>query len=218
MLVEGSGAASTVRNATLHGGGFGLRATSSTADVQNTIARAASGTDVAAEFGTVNISYSNYATTTSSVNPGAGNQTRQPQFLDLSGGDFHQAPSSPTREAGTSAGVVAGELDLDREGRPVGAPDIGADEEPAGPLVTTGGATATTSTVTLNGIVDAQGPATTWFFDVSGPGQVRTTTTVTLPGSAGPRAVSATLDGLTEGTSVHLPAPRGQRPRHRNGI
>ena len=100
--------------------------------------------------------------------------------------DFHQAPSSPTRGAGTRAAVVAGELDLDREGRPVGAADIGADEEPAGPLATTGRATATTSTVTLNGIVDAQGPATTWYFDVSGPDRVRKTTTVTLPGSAGP--------------------------------
>ena len=158
MLVGGSEAPSTVRNATLYGGGFGLRAASSTADVQNTIARAASGTDVATEFGTVNISYSNYATSTSSVNPGAGNQTRQPQFLNVSSGDFHQAPSSPTREAGTTAGVVAGELDFDGEGRPVGAPDIGADEEPAGPLVSTGGATATTSTVTLHGSVDAQEP------------------------------------------------------------
>jgi hypothetical protein len=57
------------------------------------------------------------------LNPGAGNQTQPPQFLNIAGGDFHQGLSSPTRGAGTKAGVVSGELDFDREGRPVGAAD-----------------------------------------------------------------------------------------------
>jgi hypothetical protein len=68
--------------------------------VQNTIASAASGTDVWPEFATVNISYSNYATTmvnSATINAGAGNQTQPPQFLNIAGGDFHQGASSPTR-------------------------------------------------------------------------------------------------------------------------
>lgn len=61
--------------------------------------------------------------------PGAnGNQTAEPQFVDLAAGDFHQAPGSPTINAGT-AGSGLGSTDLDGEPRVQGsAPDIGADE------------------------------------------------------------------------------------------
>jgi hypothetical protein len=70
------------------------------------------------------------------TDPGTGtNQIAEPLFVDAAGGDFHQLAGSPTRNAGTS-GLELGALDIDREPRTQeSAPDIGADEFAAVPVV-----------------------------------------------------------------------------------
>jgi hypothetical protein len=59
----------------------------------------------------------------------AANITAPPIFVGAASGDFRQAPSSPTINAGTASVLGLGSLDLDGGPRIVGtAPDIGADE------------------------------------------------------------------------------------------
>jgi hypothetical protein len=127
-----------------------------TMNVRNTIAGgglvADSGADVEVETNaaasttaSVNLDFSNYDTelesagspgTVSATDPGTlSNQTAPPLFADAPGADFHQAPGSPTIEAGTGAATLLGPLDLDgaprsTDGNCDGAatPDIGADE------------------------------------------------------------------------------------------
>ena len=65
--------------------------------------------------------------------PGTGsprfNQTVLPQFVDLAGRDLHQAPGSPTIDAGDGNAFLLSDLDIDGDPRKVGsAPDIGSDE------------------------------------------------------------------------------------------
>jgi hypothetical protein len=59
---------------------------------------------------------------------GPGNQTAVPLFVNRAGGDLHEAPGSPTIDAGAGS-PNAGATDVDGDQRKVGsAPDIGADE------------------------------------------------------------------------------------------
>ena len=65
--------------------------------------------------------------------PGTGsprfNQTAAPQFVDLAGGDLHEAPGSPTIDAGDPNAFLLSDLDIDGDPRTFGsAPDIGSDE------------------------------------------------------------------------------------------
>ena len=75
----------------------------------------------------------------------------------------------------------------------------------AKPAVTTGGAASVTqSTVTLNGSVDANGKATTYFFQI-GTTRVYTANTAETPGGAagGPVRVSVPVAGLAPATRYH---------------
>jgi hypothetical protein len=88
----------------------------------------------------VSLDHSNYSTEVeinsgTVTDPGTGtNQTAAPLFVDAAAGDFHQAPSSPTIDAGAVDGL-SGALDLFGDARvldgdgvcPI-AVDIGADE------------------------------------------------------------------------------------------
>lgn len=59
----------------------------------------------------------------------AANITAPPVFVGAASGDFRQAPSSPTIDAGSASVLGLGSFDLDGGPRSVGtAPDIGADE------------------------------------------------------------------------------------------
>ena len=84
---------------------------------------------------TVNIGYSNFATssasgTGASVNPSpaGSNQTAAPGFVDRAAQNYHQAAGSPTIDAGITD-PANGALDFEGEPRALGAStDIGADE------------------------------------------------------------------------------------------
>jgi hypothetical protein len=127
---------------------------SATLDLRNVIA---SGTQkdvrvdaVAGATATGTLAYSNYDSTelsasgTPTVTPfGTGtNQATAPQFANAPAGDYHEAPLSPTIDAG-SVDARTGTLDVDGEARVQGtAVDIGADEAAATGLDTTPPATS----------------------------------------------------------------------------
>ncbi len=83
---------------------------------------------------TITLASSNYDTV-SMMGPGASvtaaglpNQTALPLFVNAAGNDFHQAPNSPTINAGAPDAML-GTVDLDGDPRTLGGvPDIGADE------------------------------------------------------------------------------------------
>ena len=141
----------SLRNVTAYGAGgaYGLDvgATTShpaTINVTNSIIRSDTGVDVRAyddqtpgATSTVVLDHSNFGSTqtayptdsVTSPGTGAGNQTAAPHFVNAGALDLHEAAGSPTIDAGTSSGVVPGELDADGNPRIVhGAPDIGAYE------------------------------------------------------------------------------------------
>lgn len=144
---------STIRNATLTGGApYAVAAHGSFCgpidlNVTNTIALGTTGgIQLVASTGapdrpvTLNIDHSNFA----SIVKGGGvpdslytvtetaNQSAAPQLVNLTLGDIHQLPGSPTIDAGTAGGV--GPADIDGQARSSGAaPDIGADEEQVPP-------------------------------------------------------------------------------------
>lgn len=104
-----------------------------TLDVKNAIAQgelADLSANQLAFPGNIAISNSNFdtqQTTGSATITGGSNQSAPPLFLDAAGGDYRQAPSSPTIDAGVADQI--GALDLDGNPRNLGAaPDIGAFE------------------------------------------------------------------------------------------
>ena len=220
MQVDGDGPP-TVRNATLRGGGFGLRAGGmSTADVQNTIARAASGADVWAEFATVNISYSNYATTMVDCDDqrrrrqsDAAAAVPQPQHRRLPSGPLvadarsgHQRGRRrrraglrprrpPRRRAGHRRRRGAGRAAGDHGTRHRDDVDHHAQRHRRCP--------GTRDHVVLRR-------------QRAGPGATDDDRHAARVGRAeGGEGDAGRADG---GHDIHLPATRGQRPRHRNGI
>ena len=139
-----------IRNVTAIGGRSGIKLIADSAGQVMTI----NGTNVIASGGAadvttepsggglthLNLDHSNYSTMDTSMGgtitpPGTnGNQTAEPLFVNPLGGDFHQAPGSPTIDAGESAAGI-GALDADRHARiqpacvgAVGIPDLGAFE------------------------------------------------------------------------------------------
>lgn len=101
------------------------------------------------------------ATATVTANNTNGNQTSAPVFVDADGGDYHQAPTSPTIDAGGAADADTGSKDIDNEVRLIGsAVDIGADEidnvPPDAPVINTptDGAISTDNTPTVSGTAE----------------------------------------------------------------
>jgi hypothetical protein len=91
----------------------------------------------AGSAGTATLDHSNYSNVFQFASPPAtatvtppgtnNNQTAPPVFVDAATGGFHQAGSSPTVNAGVTAGGN-GTVDIDGETRANGTTDIGADE------------------------------------------------------------------------------------------
>jgi hypothetical protein len=82
----------------------------------------------------IDVAHSNFDTSDAGpgdteIDLGPGNQSDPPLFVNAAGGDYHQLPGSPTRNAGVPSGGFIGPLDVDRQPRiNEGALDIGADE------------------------------------------------------------------------------------------
>jgi hypothetical protein len=144
----------TLRNVTALGGSAGLgfdvngAGAAFAIDAKNVVARyggGPSGADVVASANTgasvaVTLASSSYATElevggATVTDPGTGsNQTAAPLFVDAANGDLHQAPGSPTLDAGV-LDASTGSADFEGDARAIRAtagcparPDIGADE------------------------------------------------------------------------------------------
>jgi hypothetical protein len=178
----------------------------------NVIARGGPGgtgviarTDSSGAHAAVALIHSNYGgastfESNAAITNGGGNQTAPPAFVDPAAGDYRQAPGSPTVGAGVDD-PANGTVDLDGDARSVGTTDIGADEFVPAPSAATGAAGAITgSSATLAGTVDAKGVATTYRFEYG------TTTAyghATPSATAGSGPATATVEGLTPGTTYH---------------
>ena len=123
-------------------------------------------------------------------------------FRDQAGGDFRQAASSTTINAGAAA-QSAGLLDLNGNLRTVGAaPDMGAFEQVPPPVVTAGDVIAATgTTATVRPSLDTGGGRTTLRVEFGATsGSLANRVEVTVPASAaGPATVPVLLTGLTPG-------------------
>lgn len=111
-----------------------LRATNVIAQGGSVDARAVIAGTIGTRSAELRLDHSNYDTTEEIaggvVTPAgsATNQVAPPQFRNLALGDLHQAPGSPTIDAGITD-PANGETDIDRQARVQGAgTDIGADE------------------------------------------------------------------------------------------
>jgi hypothetical protein len=106
-----------------------------TLDLQNSIAKGGEQDLKALEgakgAGNITVNHSNFATSKAEggakVIDGGGNQTTPPLFVDAESRNYHEAPGSPTIDAGIAGEL--GPLDLDGNPRILGpAPDMGAFE------------------------------------------------------------------------------------------
>ena len=168
-----------------------------------------SGTDKAV----VNLDHSAWGdslatATREEVNDLGGRVSASPLLVDLAGGDLRQAPGSPTIDAGTPSGFE-GLTPLDVFGLPrtLGlAVDIGGDETPAAPVVTTGAASAVTSSgASVAGVVTPGGAAASWrveYGTTAAYGSTAAGLPVTGSGFVG-EAVGVTLGGLAPATTYH---------------
>ena len=163
---------------------------------------------------TLNIDHSNYSAWLADPSGGApaptinstAHQTLAPLFRDAASGDFHEAPGSPTIDAGASD-PLNGTRDIDGDPRVDGAAtDIGADEFIVPPAATTGAASGvTTNAATLNASVDPLGAPTTYHFEYGTTSAYGSATPEQSAGSAGgAHAVTAAVGGLAPGTTYHF--------------
>lgn len=178
--------------------------------VSNSIVRGGDQDVAATEGGadTLSVTLENSAYRTARVGAlvtnGANNILGDPVFVDAATGDFHQAPGSPTIDAGTATSVLT---DIDGQPRSIGPqPDIGADEVGARATLATDPVTAITTTgATLNGIVNPNGLATTYRFDYGPTTSYGTTTAaVALGADASGHPVQTVISGLTPSTRYHV--------------
>ena len=150
----------TMRNVTLEatgadGTGLSIRAGGSgnlAASATNVIVHGAGTRDLDIEatlpaHATLAIDHSNYLhpfqSGTGAQITQTNQQTAAPLFVNAATGDFHQAPGSPTIDAGVAVDLM-GSADIDGDARTMGAaPDIGADEFVPGPPTSCKGKTAT---------------------------------------------------------------------------
>ena len=140
--------------------------------------------------------------THASIADGGGNQTAAPVFVSAAGGDYHEAPGSPTVDAGMTE-FLDGPFDIDGDPRQIGGTDIGADELLVAPEAVTGPATAVTSSAAgLGGSVDAHGAPTADWFEY-GPTTAYGAKTPAADAGTGAGTAAASLTGLTPATTYH---------------
>jgi hypothetical protein len=222
MTGFGASSTSSVRNVTaiatgsngpaIHAFVFGGSGTA-TVNLINVIASGGQGGAdlMAGEGATINAAHSNYGTEstvgTGTITNGGGNQRfKAPVFVNAAAGDYRQAAGSPTIDAGVNA-PLNGAFDFEGEGhtRRIGTTDIGADEFPVPPTVTTGPAGAVAGdSATLSGSVIANAMATSYHFEWGPTTAYGNTTPSTGVGNGlTAAAATATLGGLSPGTTYH---------------
>jgi hypothetical protein len=212
-------AARNVTAITTGSGGLPIEATatagaSTTFHLVNVIAYAGAGkvglkawTDGSGAEATITASYSDYqgadaSTPGAKILTGSGNRSEVPVFVDLINGDYHQAPGSPTIDAG----IDYPGTDVDGDPRNLGVTtDIGADELVPAPAAATGPATAVTQhTAGVKGSVDAKGTLATYRFEYGRTTAYGSATPTAGAGSgAGPVPVGATIGALSPATTYH---------------
>jgi hypothetical protein len=139
-----------------------------------------------------------------SIADGVGNQSAAPIFVDAGADDYRQAAGSPTIDAGFDE-FINGAFDVDGDLREIGATDIGADEFVVAPAVTTGPAGGVTDhSATLTGSVNANGVATSYWFEY-GPTTGYGNATLSVAAGSGSSAIAAgaALGGLSPATTYH---------------
>jgi PASTA domain/Fibronectin type III domain len=201
-------------------GGVGIRVRRTTMGsdfltVTNSIARGtafgiSAVTNGSFQTATINIHHSNYAGVQEAglgdplVLPSEGNQAVQPLFVNAAAGDYRQAPGSPTVDAGTD-NLFLGPLDFEGQLRVLGsAPDIGADELPVGPLVTTGAAESVTgTTAVVTGQVDGRGSPTTYRLEYGATTAYGSSTPERSTSGREPLDAAFALSGLEPRTTYH---------------
>jgi hypothetical protein len=135
-----------------------------------------------------------------------GNQTAAPMFVNAPGGDFEEAPGSPTIDAGATE-AANGETDLAGRPRTIGAAtDIGAYEAPEAPTLTAGAASAlTTTSASLNVAVNPDYAATSVQAFIGTSTAAETPLTAQeLPVGIASVALSFPAGSLTPGTVYHF--------------
>jgi hypothetical protein len=165
-------------------------------------------TGIPGAVATLDVTHSNYKKAVASaatLNDNGGNQTTvDPIFSD---GSYHQAPGSPTIDAGVND-PANGAADFDGDPRSLGSgvTDIGADEFVPAPLVATLDATAVGPTIaTLNGTVNPESRDTTYHFDFGTTTAYGLSTPDTGVGSGfAPIGVNAPLNPIVSGTTYHF--------------
>jgi hypothetical protein len=154
--------------------------------------------------------YSNRSTSgahASVTAPGSGsNQTLTPTFADAAAGDYHEAPASPTIDAGNTA-LANGTRDVDGDLRTVDAgTDIGADERIPAPAVVTGTAAGRkTHSAIVAGTILSAAAVTTYHFDYgTSAAYGKSTPSGTVGPAVTAQKVRATLTGLRAGRPYHF--------------
>lgn len=135
-----------------------------------------------------------------------GNQTAAPLFVNAPGGDFEEAPGSPTIDAGLTE-AANGETDLAGRPRTIGpATDIGAYEAPEAPTLAAGAVSSlTTATATLNVSVNPNyDPTSVQAFIGTSTGTETALTVQSLPLGIAPVALSFPAGSLAPGTLYHF--------------
>jgi hypothetical protein len=209
MTIEAPGAGSTALFAFANSSNSNL-----TVNTFNTITGGA--TDITAKTdstsgttATVNVSHGNWSTpslqgTGTAVNDDGTKQAARPVFIDAVAGDFHEADTSPTIDAGVDASAN-GVSDFDGDPRVAGLrTDIGADEFETAPAASTASPTSVTmTTATLNGTVHPDTIATTYHFDFGQTAAYGKSTPETSAVGTAPQTVSTAIAGLAPGTPYH---------------
>jgi hypothetical protein len=135
-----------------------------------------------------------------------GTDVRGPQPKFAAAGDYHQAAGSSTIDKGATS-PANGAIDLDGDPRALGkgGTDIGADEFVPPPTAVTGDpGTITMTDALVNGSVNPNSVATSYHFEYGTTSDYGTSTPSTDAGSGfADVAVSASLTGLTPGTTYH---------------
>jgi hypothetical protein len=136
---------------------------------------------------------------------GGGNVAAAPLLVDTAGGDLHEAPGSPTIDAGFDE-PFNGAFDIDGQLRVLGSgPDIGADEFGIAPRTTTGAASGVaTGSADLAGTVTPNDLPTTYRFELGqSTAYDAQTPDVTLPAGLAEQAAAGHIGHLDAGTTYH---------------